>query len=157
MLNSAGAKHVERAEVERGCGTDGGFGQSLQAMVADMQKGLRPEFFAKYSIAELQSLSSRELEWCGRLSAPLLAGPGDSHYRVIGWDEALGRIAGQMRDSGVRRDHQIQVQHHGCGIHKRPGGLVNFGYRLPAAEPESAPAATAAQRGAASARRRPSK
>src|SRR5947209_16051127 len=41
--------------------------KSLQAMVADMQKGLRPEFFAQYSIAQLQALSSRELEWCGRL------------------------------------------------------------------------------------------
>lgn len=74
--------------------------KSLQAMVADMQKGLQPEFFQRYSIAELHSLSSRELEYCGRLTQPLRAGPGDTHYRVIDWDTALERVAGQLRDSG---------------------------------------------------------
>src|ERR1051326_7756986 len=57
--------------------------KSLQAMVADMQQGLRPEFFQRYSIAQLRTLSPRELEWCGRLTEPLHAGPDDTHYRVI--------------------------------------------------------------------------
>src|SRR5262245_61463423 len=69
--------------------------KSLQAMVADMQAGLRPEFFAKFSIAQLQSLSPRELEWCGRLTAPLHAGPGDTHYRVVDWGFAMNRVAEQ--------------------------------------------------------------
>jgi anaerobic selenocysteine-containing dehydrogenase len=72
--------------------------KSLQAMVADMQQGLQPEFFQRYSIAELHSLSSRELEYCGRLTQPLHAGPGDTHYRVIDWDTALDRVARQLRD-----------------------------------------------------------
>lgn len=71
--------------------------KSLQAMVADMQQGLQPEFFQRYSIAQLQTLSPRELEWCGRLSTPLIAGPGDTHYRPIAWDEALARVADQWR------------------------------------------------------------
>ncbi len=71
--------------------------KSLQAMVADLQKGLSPEFFAKYSIAQLRTLSPRELEYCGRLVAPLYAGPGDTHYRVLTWDDALTRLADQMR------------------------------------------------------------
>src|SRR5438045_2388479 len=71
--------------------------KSLQAMVADMQAGLRPEFFAKFAIAQLQSLSPRELEWCGRLVEPVFAGPGDTHYRVVSWDFALGRVAEQLR------------------------------------------------------------
>jgi molybdopterin-dependent oxidoreductase alpha subunit len=71
--------------------------KSLQAMVADMQKGLRPEFFQRYSIEALRTLTPRELEWCGRLTTPLYAGPEDTHYRVIGWDEALDRIAQQLR------------------------------------------------------------
>src|SRR5436853_5479840 len=71
--------------------------KSLQAMVADMQEGLRPDFFARYSLAQLQTLSPRELEWCGRLTAPLYAGPGDTHYRVIDWDSALNRVAEQLR------------------------------------------------------------
>ncbi len=71
--------------------------KSLQAMVADMQQGLRPEFLERYSIAELQTLSPRELEWCGRLTQPVIAEPGHSHYHVIGWDVALDRIADRLR------------------------------------------------------------
>jgi molybdopterin-dependent oxidoreductase alpha subunit len=71
--------------------------KSLQAMVGDMQAGLKPEFFQRFSLAELRSLSSRELEWCGRLTQPVFAGPGDTHYRVISWDEALGRVADKLR------------------------------------------------------------
>ena len=71
--------------------------KSLQAMVADMQKGLEPAFFEKFSIAQLASLSPRELEWCGRIATPLIARQGDTHYRVIDWEEALERIAQQMR------------------------------------------------------------
>ncbi len=72
--------------------------KSLQAMVADMQKGLQPEFFQRFSIAELSSLSPRELEWCGRLTKPLYAGPNDTHYRVLDWDEAFDGIALPLRD-----------------------------------------------------------
>ena len=71
--------------------------KSLQAMVADMQKGLEPAFFTRYSLAELAGLSPRELEWCGRLSAPLIAGPNDTHYRVASWEEALSRVVDQVR------------------------------------------------------------
>ncbi len=71
--------------------------KSLQAMVGDMQAGLEPEFFHRYSIAQLQQLSSRELEWCGRLTAPLYADPRDTHYRVIQWEEALDRLSRQLR------------------------------------------------------------
>jgi molybdopterin-dependent oxidoreductase alpha subunit len=70
--------------------------KSFQAMVADMQAGITPEFFAKFSLTELQALSSRELEWCGRLQTPVYAGPGDTHYRVVDWDFAMERIAKQL-------------------------------------------------------------
>lgn len=73
--------------------------KSLQAMVADMQEGLRPEFFARWSLDQLKTLSPRQLEWCGRLTAPLYAGPQDIHYRVIGWDEAFDRVAQQLRST----------------------------------------------------------
>jgi len=71
--------------------------KSFQAMVADMQAGITPHFFARYSLAQLQTLSPRELEWCGRLTAPIYAGPGDTHYRVVDWDFALARIADQLK------------------------------------------------------------
>jgi molybdopterin-dependent oxidoreductase alpha subunit len=73
--------------------------KSLQAMVADMQEGLRPEFFGRFGIEQLRALTPRELEWCGRLTTPLFAGPADTHYRAVTWDEALDRLARQMRDN----------------------------------------------------------
>src|SRR5437660_8335028 len=41
--------------------------KSLQAMVADMQGELRPDFFRTFSLAQLRGLTPRELEWSGRL------------------------------------------------------------------------------------------
>ena len=74
--------------------------KSLQAMAADMQNGIASEFFARYSLSQLRSLSPRELEACGRLVDPIYAGPGDSHYRVIAWDEALDRLSRNLTASG---------------------------------------------------------
>jgi molybdopterin-dependent oxidoreductase alpha subunit len=71
--------------------------KSLQAVVADMQQGLEPAFFARYSLAQLRTLSPRELEWCGRLTTPLYAGPGATHYQVIDWETALARLAERLR------------------------------------------------------------
>ena len=67
--------------------------KSLQAMAADMQDGLKPEFFERLSLDRLAGLSPRELEAAGRIVQPLYAGPDDTHYRVIDWDEALRRTA----------------------------------------------------------------
>ena len=77
--------------------------KSLQAMAADMQNGIASEFFARYSLSQLRSLSPRELEACGRLVDPIYAGPGDSHYRVIAWEEALDRLSRNLTASGPNR------------------------------------------------------
>ena len=77
--------------------------KSLQAMAADMQNGISPEFFARYSISQLRSLSPRELESCGRLVDPIYAGPGETHYRVVTWDEALGRVAATLKATAPGR------------------------------------------------------
>ncbi len=71
--------------------------KSLQAMVADMQGAIRPEFFETYSIPQLQSFTPRELETCGRLTQPLLAVAGDQYYRPISWDEAFRRIIDKLK------------------------------------------------------------
>lgn len=72
--------------------------KSIQAMTSDMQGRIADEFFAKYSLAQLQQLSPRELEALGRLASPIFAGPGDTHYRPISWDEALRRCGDRLRD-----------------------------------------------------------
>lgn len=71
--------------------------KSIQAMAADMQGAIAPEFFSQYSRAQLKQFSSRELEAMGRLTQPVYAGVGDTHYQPISWDQALDKIAGKLR------------------------------------------------------------
>src|SRR6476469_6530232 len=71
--------------------------KSLQAMAADMQGRIEPRFFATYSVDDLKAMSSRELESLGRLTDPVMAGPGDTHFRVVSWDEALGFVAERLK------------------------------------------------------------
>src|SRR3954447_17560864 len=71
--------------------------KSFQAMVGDMQGALSADFFRTYSLEQLKAFSPRELEWSGRLTQPVYAGPGDTHYRVIEWEEALGRVADKLK------------------------------------------------------------
>ncbi len=71
--------------------------KSIQAMAADMQGRIDPEFFEKFSCDDLLGFSSRELEASGRLVDPLIAGAGDTHFRPIRWDEALERISEKLK------------------------------------------------------------
>jgi molybdopterin-dependent oxidoreductase alpha subunit len=71
--------------------------KSLQAMVADMQGAISSDFWRKYSPRELQQLSPRELESCGRLVEPVLYTRETGRYMPISWDEALGRIVKKLR------------------------------------------------------------
>src|SRR5687767_15272944 len=66
--------------------------KSLQAMVADMQGSIDPAFFRRYNLEQLKTLSSRELEICGRLTQPLFAGRGATHFCAIDWTEACDRL-----------------------------------------------------------------
>ena len=77
--------------------------KSFQAMVSDMQSGITPEFFQRYGFAELRAFSPRQMEMSGRLVFPLYAGPGDTHYRQIGWDEALQLLASKLQAAGPNR------------------------------------------------------
>jgi molybdopterin-dependent oxidoreductase alpha subunit len=71
--------------------------KSLQAMVADMQGAIRSEFWSKYSPRELQQLSPRELEACGRLVEPVVYTRETGRYSPVSWDDALGRIINKLR------------------------------------------------------------
>ncbi len=77
--------------------------KSFQAMASDMQAGITPEFFARYGFNELRALTPRQLEGSGRLVTPLYAGPDDSHYRVITWNEAIDRLAARLKAAGPSR------------------------------------------------------
>jgi molybdopterin-dependent oxidoreductase alpha subunit len=71
--------------------------KSLQAMVADMQGAIRGDFWQRFSPRELQQLSPRELEACGRLVEPVLYTRETGRYTPISWDKALGRIVAKLR------------------------------------------------------------
>lgn len=77
--------------------------KSFQAMASDMQGAIRPEFWKRYGIRELRALSPRELEASGRIVDPMYLGPGETHYRPIGWDEAIGKLADRLKGSGPER------------------------------------------------------
>ncbi|MDP6692685.1 MAG: FdhF/YdeP family oxidoreductase [Phycisphaerales bacterium] len=77
--------------------------KSVQAMAADMQGAITAEFFEQFSIAQLSSMSPRELEACGRLEFPITAGPLDTHYKRISWDEAIERTASAIRKTDPMR------------------------------------------------------
>ncbi|MFK0294944.1 FdhF/YdeP family oxidoreductase [Streptomyces sp. NPDC090442] len=55
------------------------------------------DFFRAHSIAELGRASDYWLNQQGRLTEPMVKRPGASHYEPIGWGEALGLIADELR------------------------------------------------------------
>lgn len=77
--------------------------KSFQAMASDMQGAIRPEFWKRYGVRELRALSPRELEASGRLVEPMYLGPGETHYRPIGWEEAIEKVVGRLKAAGPER------------------------------------------------------
>jgi molybdopterin-dependent oxidoreductase alpha subunit len=77
--------------------------KSVQAMAADMQGAITKEFFEQYSIAQLGAMSPRELESCGRITFPIIAGPLDVHYKPISWDEALQIVSTKIKETEPER------------------------------------------------------
>ncbi|MDG1137574.1 MAG: hypothetical protein P8N28_04855, partial [Phycisphaerales bacterium] len=72
--------------------------KSVQAMIADMQGAITPEFFETYTIAQLSAMTPRELESCGRLTFPVIAGPLDLHYKPIDWEEAIQKVSTSIKE-----------------------------------------------------------
>jgi molybdopterin-dependent oxidoreductase alpha subunit len=76
--------------------------KSVQAMAADLQGAIHGHFFNDFSLEQMRAMTSRELESAGRLTQPMYAGPLDSHYRPIAWDEAIDRIAKKLKKTDPR-------------------------------------------------------
>jgi molybdopterin-dependent oxidoreductase alpha subunit len=58
---------------------------------------LTADFFRRHSVSDLAGRSDQWLNQQGRLTEPLVRRPGSDHYEPIGWDEALGLLAGELR------------------------------------------------------------
>jgi len=61
-------------------------------------KRVTREFFAEHPVAELDGKSDWWLNQQGRLTEPMVKRPGGTHYEPISWDDALGLVAGELRD-----------------------------------------------------------
>ncbi|MFF3500590.1 FdhF/YdeP family oxidoreductase [Streptomyces sp. NPDC003247] len=54
-------------------------------------------FFREHPVSELAHRSDYWLNQQGRLTEPMVKRPGSDHYEPIGWDEALGLLADELR------------------------------------------------------------
>lgn len=71
--------------------------KGMQAMAADMQGAIPPNYFTSYSIPQMRAFSSRELEAAGRLTQPMIATRGDDYYRPISWEGVYTKIADKLK------------------------------------------------------------
>ena len=55
-----------------------------------------PEFFAKYSVAELAAQSDQWLNAQGRLTEPVFLAEGATHYEAIAWEKAFHILAEEL-------------------------------------------------------------
>jgi molybdopterin-dependent oxidoreductase alpha subunit len=60
-------------------------------------KRVTADFFRRHSIAELDAKSDYWLNQQGRLTEPMVKRPGATHYERIGWPDAFGLIADELR------------------------------------------------------------
>jgi molybdopterin-dependent oxidoreductase alpha subunit len=73
----------------------------LELMRLNTAPALDPAMLA--DAARLARRSSEELRAMGRLPEPMLRRPGDRGFRIITWDEALERIARELRSADPAR------------------------------------------------------
>ncbi len=60
------------------------------------KRRIGPEFFARYSIADLAAKSDYWLNQQGRLTSPMVRHAGATHYQPVTWPEAFAMIAGEL-------------------------------------------------------------
>ncbi|HEY9641501.1 MAG TPA: FdhF/YdeP family oxidoreductase, partial [Coleofasciculaceae cyanobacterium] len=71
--------------------------KSVEAITAEIMPPVANDFFARYSVAELQTLTSLEADRLGRLSYPVILRAGSTHYERISWDEIYQIAAAAFR------------------------------------------------------------
>jgi molybdopterin-dependent oxidoreductase alpha subunit len=77
--------------------------KSIQAQAADMQPPIDDAFLQTHDLRALERWTSRELEHAGRIGFPMLHREGESHFRRVGWDEALGIAADALKATSPDR------------------------------------------------------
>jgi len=65
-------------------------------------KTVTPEFFAKYTLAELRTWSDHDLEEQGRLTTPMRYDPTTDKYVAVTWDSAFREIGDELKQLDPR-------------------------------------------------------
>ena len=61
--------------------------KSVEAIASELMEPIPKHFFERYTISELQQLSSMEADRLGRLSFPLIKHAHSDHYERISWEQ----------------------------------------------------------------------
>lgn len=61
--------------------------KSVEAISAELQEGIKADFFQQFTIEDLQQLDSQQCDRLGRLSYPVILRKGSNHYERITWEE----------------------------------------------------------------------
>ncbi|WP_367435443.1 FdhF/YdeP family oxidoreductase [Streptomyces celluloflavus] len=91
------------------------------------RKRVGREFFAAHSVTELSGWSDYALENQGRLTEPMVYGPGTDHYLPISWKDAFALVGRTLRE--LDSPHQASFYTSG-----RLGNEATFLYQLMARE-----------------------
>ena len=76
--------------------------KSVEAIAAEIQPGVAPDFFDQHSLSSLQRLSSLEADRLGRLSFPVIRRAGSERYERIAWTEIYQLAEAAFRQSAER-------------------------------------------------------
>ncbi len=76
--------------------------KSVQAQLTDIQPAIPEEIFA-HSLAELDELSSRELEHMGRLTHPLHKTADSKKFQIVSWDSAMSVMSERLAETEPER------------------------------------------------------
>ena len=77
--------------------------KSIQAMAADMQRGIQPDFWTHNTASDLRKLSPRELESMGRLVEPLLYTQNTDKYERIEWKKVFDLISERLKKTAPEK------------------------------------------------------
>lgn len=77
--------------------------KSVQAQAADMGRVITDADLRALSLGDLAGHSSAQMEAMGRLTFPIVAGPQDTHFRRVTWEEGLATAAGAFAATSPSR------------------------------------------------------
>jgi molybdopterin-dependent oxidoreductase alpha subunit len=76
--------------------------KSVEAIAAELQPAIPPDFFSQVSIRELQELNSQQCDRLGRWSYPLIYHRGADKYQRISWSEVYEMATSALAQGGER-------------------------------------------------------